>query len=85
MKILIMSHFFAYEMGIFSVDLDKTNLDDEKNFDKYIPLTTINVRLLAWVINLKNAKHVKRYKPRINAQSVAFHKMRKMNRTNFYR
>ena len=59
--------FFAYEMGIFSVDLDKTNLDDEKNFDKYNPLTTINVRLLAWVINLKNAKHVKRYKPRINA------------------
>ena len=59
--------FFANEMGIFSVDLDKTNLDDDKNFDKYNPEITINVRLLTWVINLKNAKHLKRCKQRINA------------------
>ena len=58
--------FFANEMGIFSVDLDKTNLGDDKNFDKYNPQITINVRLLAWVINLKNARHLKRYKRRIN-------------------
>ena len=49
--------FFANEMGIFSVDLDKTNLDNDKNFDKYNPEITINVRLLDWVINLKNARH----------------------------
>ena len=54
--------FSANEMGIFSVDLDKTNLDDDKNFDKYNPEIKINVRLLAWVTNLKNAKHSKRYK-----------------------
>ena len=59
--------FFANEMGIFSVDLDKTNLDDDKNFDKYNTEITINVRLLAWEINLKNTKHLKRYKQRINA------------------
>ena len=59
--------FFANEIGIFSVDLDKTNLDDDKNFDKYNTEITINVRLLAWVINLKNTKHLKRYKRRINA------------------
>ena len=29
--------FFANEMGFFSVDLGKTNLDDDKNFDKYNP------------------------------------------------
>ena len=54
-------------MDIFSVDLDKTNLDDDKSFDKYNPEITINVRLLVWVINLKNEKHLKRYKQRINA------------------
>ena len=54
--------FFANEMGIFSVDLDKTNLDNDKNFDKYNPEIKINVRLLAWVTNLKNVKHSKRYK-----------------------
>ena len=59
--------FFANEIGIFSVDLDKTNLDDDKNFAKYNTEITINVRLLAWVINLKNTKHLKRYKRRINA------------------
>ena len=77
--------FFANEMDIFSVDLDKTNLDDDKSFDKYNPEITINVRLLVWVINLKNEKRLKRYKRRINASNVAFYKMRKMNRTNFYR
>ena len=61
------STFFANEMDIFSVDLDKTNLDDDKSFDKYNPEITINVRLLVWVINLKNEKHLKRYKRRINA------------------
>ena len=59
--------FFAIEMGIFSVNLDKTNFDDDKNFDKYNPEITINIRLLAWVINFKNARHLKRYKQRINA------------------
>ena len=59
--------FFANEMDIFSVDLDETNLDDDKSFDKYNPEITINVRLLVWVINLKNEKHLKRYKRRINA------------------
>ena len=59
--------FFANEMDIFSVDLDKTNLDDDKSFDKYNPEITINVRLLVWVINFKNEKHLKRYKRRINA------------------
>ena len=29
--------FFLMKWVFFSVDLDKTNLDDDKNFDKYNP------------------------------------------------
>ena len=50
--IFITEHFnnvtiFCDEMDIFSVDLDKINLDDA-NFDKDDPETFIHIRLMAW-------------------------------------
>ena len=40
--------FFANEIGILCVDLDKINLDDDNNFYEDDLDTTIHVRLLAW-------------------------------------
>ena len=42
----------ANEMGILGVDLDKINLDDEKNFYEDDLNTIINVRLFAWHTSL---------------------------------
>ena len=50
--------FFANEMGILSVYLDKANLNDHDNFYEDNPETTINVRLLTWC-NLKIVKHLR--------------------------
>ena len=47
--------FFANEMGILGVDLDKINLEDD-NFYKDDPDTTINVRLLAWPNKIEKCK-----------------------------
>ena len=46
MKILVKSHFFANQVGILGVDLDKINLYDNNNFDKDYPETIIHVRHL---------------------------------------
>ena len=46
--------FFANEMGILGVDLDKINLDDD--FYKDDPETTIHVRLLAWCHKFEKRK-----------------------------
>ena len=43
---------FANEMGILGVDLDKINLDDDKNFYEDDLNTIINVRLFAWQTSL---------------------------------
>ena len=72
-------------MGVFSVDLDKINLDDDKNFDKDHPETAVHFRLLAWSNKFEKRKALKkRYKERINASSMAFYEIRKRNRINFY-
>ena len=39
--------FFAYEMAVLGVDLDKINLDSD-NFNEDDPDTLIHTRLLAW-------------------------------------
>ena len=54
--------FFAIEMGILGVDLDKTNIDDDNNFDENDPETIIHVRLLAWRNKFEKRTAYKRYK-----------------------
>ena len=53
--------FIANERHILASDVDKINLDNDKNFDEDSPGTIIYVRLF-WlgVVDLKNAKHLKR-------------------------
>ena len=46
MEILAVT-FFANEMGILGVNIDKINQDEENNFYEDDPDTTIYVRLLA--------------------------------------
>ena len=46
MKILVMSHFLAIEMGILIVDRNNINLDGI-NFDEDDPETIIHVRFMA--------------------------------------
>ena len=51
--------FFANEMGILRVYLDKINLDDDKYYEDD-PETFISVILLAWCNKFKNAKQLRR-------------------------
>ena len=51
--------FFCNKMGILSIDPQNINLDDT-NYDEYDSETIIHVRLLAWYIKFKNAKHLKK-------------------------
>ena len=61
MKILVKSHFLLMKwVFIFSLDLDKINPANDKNVDKDDVETIIHVRLWLGVINLKNAKHLKK-------------------------
>ena len=46
-------------MSIFDIDLNKINLGDT-NYDEHDPETIIDIRLLACILNLKNAKHLKK-------------------------
>ena len=67
--------FFGGEIGILSVDLDKTNLNDV-NFDEDNPETISHVRLLAWRNKFEKHKALKkRYKQKINVCSMASYKM----------
>ena len=70
--------FFANEMGILSVYLDKTNLNDDDNFYEDDPETTINVRLLTWCNKFENCKTFKKC---INKElmPVAYHLTRWWN------
>ena len=43
----------ASQRHILAVDIDKINLDNDKNFDQGDPDTIIHVRLLAWHSKLK--------------------------------
>ena len=47
-------------MGILGVDYDKVNFGDENDFCGNDSDTIIHVRLLACLINLKNAKNLKK-------------------------
>ena len=46
-------------MGILIIDPKNINLDNT-NCDEYDSETIIHVRLLAWGIKFKNAKHLKK-------------------------
>ena len=59
MKILE-SHIFANELGIISVDLDKTNLNENNKFYEDDPEAIIHARLLAWQSKLKQCKAFKK-------------------------
>ena len=52
--------FYANQMGILGVDIDKINLDDERNFYEDDPDTIIHVRLLAWHNKFKKCKVLKK-------------------------
>ena len=91
MSILVVM-FFANEMGILGVNVDKTNLDDNKNLFEDHP-DTIHVRLLPWCNKFEKHKSCKKDMQRIKDCSMAFNKMAEMvlarrwekrNRTNFY-
>ena len=51
--------FFANQMGILGVDLDKVNLDDANNFYEDDPDTIFHVGLLAWHNKFEKRKAVK--------------------------
>ena len=52
--------FFANEMGILDVDLDKINLDDHNNFYEGDPDTTIHVRIVTWRNRFEKRKALKK-------------------------
>ena len=52
--------FIANQRHILPVDLDKTNLDNDNNFDEYDPCTIIHVRLLALRSRFKKHKTLKK-------------------------
>ena len=52
--------FTANQRHVFAVDLDKTNVDEDNDFNEDYPVTTIHVRPLAWCS--KFAKHLKQDK-----------------------
>ena len=61
--------FSCNEVGIFDLDLNNINLDN--NFDEDDLNTIILVRLLAWHIKSKKVRHLKKHSGRINVNSVA--------------
>ena len=60
MTILIKSHLFSCQRHILVVDLDKINLDNDKNFDEDDPDTIIHLRFLAWHSKSKKNKALKK-------------------------
>ena len=60
MKILIKPHLFSCQRHILVVDLDKINLDNDKNFDEDDPDTIIHLRFLAWHSKSKKNKALKK-------------------------
>ena len=65
--------FSSEEMGIFSSDLNNINFDDA-NFYEDDPKTTIHVRLLACIVYINNAKHLKKISKEL--MSVVWHSRR---------
>ena len=56
-------------MGIIDIYLNNINLDDS-NYDKDDSKTIIHIRHLAWHINFKKRKALKKYMHGIHANSV---------------
>ena len=52
MKILILLHFL--DMSLNTIILGNTKFDEDD------PQTIIHVRLMAWIININNVKHLKK-------------------------
>ena len=79
-------------MGIFGVNLDEINLDDNNNIYEDDPGITIHVRLLAWQKMWKTQSTQKKCKHMINACSMGSYKWnwcmsadeKKWSRTSFY-
>ena len=61
--------FRCNEMGVLSINRNNINLDDT-NYEENDPDNIILVSLWLGIVNWKNAKHLKRDKSRINANSV---------------
>ena len=53
--------FSGIEMGILNIDLNNINLDDT-NYDEDDPETIIHTNFWLGISNLKNTKHLKKYK-----------------------
>ena len=70
--------FYANEMGILGVDLEENNLDDDNKFLKMILKLLVMSDFWLGVINLKNARHFKKDRWRINACSMASKKMMRL-------
>ena len=54
--------FFATQMDIFAVDLDKINPYEDNNFDEDDSDTIIHVRFLAWYMKFEKCKASKKKK-----------------------
>ena len=52
--------FIANQRHIVAVDLDKTNLDNDNNFDEDDSNTITQVRLLAWLSKFEKPKALKK-------------------------
>ena len=52
--------FFANQMGILGLDLDKINLQDDNNFCEEDPEAIIHVRILAWQNKFEKRKLLKK-------------------------
>ena len=52
--------FIANQRHIVAVDLDKTNLDNDNNFDEDDSNTITQVRLLAWLRKFEKPKALKK-------------------------
>ena len=52
--------FIANQRHIIAVDLDKTNLDNDNNFDEDDSNTITQVRLLAWLSKFEKRKALKK-------------------------
>ena len=78
-------------MDIINIDINNINLDN--NLMKMIIILLFLSHFWLGILNLKNVKHLKRYKRRINACGVASHRLwdwcvsedeKKRNRANVY-
>ena len=63
--------FFANQVDILAVDLDKINLDDDNSFDEDDPILLFMSDFWLGIVHLKNSNHLEKDKQRINVFGVA--------------